>query len=94
MYQCIVVVLQFIGEAIHGSYHGIENKIKTTPSSSMPCVCASYDNPLFQKRFLEFELSTVDANKLKVPRHSSSHGSLQNGRSDNLNISTSRHNAK
>ena len=88
-----IVVLLFVGEAIHGSYHGNGKKSKTTPSS-MPCVCASYDSPLLQKRFLEFELLTEDPVKLKLPKHSTSHGSLQNGRSDNLKLSTSSHNTK
>ena len=85
------VVSLIAGEAIHGSYHDIEKRAKTTPSS-MPC--ASYDSPLFQRRFLEFELSIVDADKAKHPKHSVSQGSLQNGRSDNLKLSTSKHNAK
>ena len=87
MYVCMC-----IGEAICEPSHGIGKRTKTTPSS-MSCVCASYDSPLFQKRFLEFELS-IDADKSKPPKHSAFHSGLQNGRSDNLELSTSRHNTK
>ena len=79
------VYLITIGQAVNGGHHGVEKKNKTTPSF-MPSVCASYDNPLFQKRFLEFEMSNGNTDKIKQTVHSVSNSSLQNGKLDNLKL--------
>ena len=57
----------------------------------MPSVCASYDSPLFQKRFLEFEMSNGNADKMKHAVHSVSNSYLQNGKLDILRLTPLKH---
>lgn len=76
--------LLLVGEAIRGSHLANGKKTKTVPSS-MPPVSGPCDSPVLQKRYLEFELSTGDANHRS--RHCVSESSLQGESSGYLQLS-------